>query len=220
MEIQFSIISYFFMMIFYAIALGILSVLWRLVEPGRVGRVFMSSIAIFVIALPWIDEIWIAYHFHEACKDAGIHVSRQVDVDGFYYDAIRSGYSLINHYGYGFMEHKSRKAGKVDHITKTDGQWKKETIDKPTARYHLKYSYKHTPVNVQLTKFESVVLDSVTNEIIGRDTRYSRYPGWLNSLWMGSYGTGQTICKGPLGKELPKRKGRLHRYVLITTANG
>lgn len=208
------------MMIFYVISLGTLSVLWRLIEPGRLGRVFMSSIAIVVIALPWVDEIWIAYHFHEACKDAGIHVSRQVNVDGFYDDAISSGYSLINRYGYGFMEHRSKKTGKVDHITKNNGQWKKETIDKPTARYHLKYSYKHTPVNVQLTKFESVVLDSVTNEIIGRDTSFIRYPGWFNGLWMGYYGTGQTICKGPLGKKLPKRKGRLHRYVLLKTANG
>ena len=141
MEIQFSIISYFFMMIFYVISLGILSVLWRLIEPGRLGRVFMSSIAIVVIVLPWIDEIWIAYHFHEACKDAGIHVSRQVNVDGFYDDAIRSGYSIINRYGYGFMEHRSKKTGKVDHITKNNGQWKKETIDKPTARYPVSYTH-------------------------------------------------------------------------------
>jgi len=75
------------------------------------------------MALPWAEETWIAWHFNETCKEAGVKVYRQVEVDGFYDGTMGTGYSFIEDYGFRFMEEKTSD-GKIAHTEKPEGQWK------------------------------------------------------------------------------------------------
>jgi hypothetical protein len=57
--------------------------------------------------------------------------------------------------------------------------WRVTTIDRPTARYHRKRTNSHTPVSHQVKRFEDIVVDSQTGEVLGRYTDYSRGPYWF-----------------------------------------
>ncbi|MCW5576109.1 MAG: hypothetical protein KIT13_08440 [Burkholderiales bacterium] len=52
--------------------------------------------------------------------------------------------------------------------------WRITKLDRPTARYHYKRLNSHTPVAHQITRFEDVVEDVQTGEILGRYVNYYR----------------------------------------------
>lgn len=51
----------------------------------------LGPIAFVLLAAPWAEEYWIASRFEEVCKDAGVHVYKQVEVDGLYYAVVGGG---------------------------------------------------------------------------------------------------------------------------------
>ena len=57
--------------------------------------------------------------------------------------------------------------------------WRINKIDKPTARYHYKTLNSHTSVSHQITRFENVVEDTQTGEILGRYVNYYRGAYWF-----------------------------------------
>jgi hypothetical protein len=54
--------------------------------------------------------------------------------------------------------------------------WKVTKLDKPTARYQYRRVDDHKPIVHQIKRFESVVADNQTEEILGRYTNYRRGP--------------------------------------------
>ena len=54
--------------------------------------------------------------------------------------------------------------------------WRTTTIVEPTARYHYKRINDHTPVSHRIRRFENVVIDSQTGDVLGRYTDYYRGP--------------------------------------------
>ena len=57
--------------------------------------------------------------------------------------------------------------------------WRITYLSTPTARYHLKTTDSARPVAHQITRGEKIVLDTQTNEVIGRYTDYGRGPYWF-----------------------------------------
>jgi hypothetical protein len=57
--------------------------------------------------------------------------------------------------------------------------WRITKLDKPTARYQYKTLNSHTPVAYQVKRFEDVVIDNQTGEVLGRYTNYYRGPYWF-----------------------------------------
>jgi hypothetical protein len=57
--------------------------------------------------------------------------------------------------------------------------WRIMTLDHPTARYHYKTLNSHTPVALRIKRFENVVIDSQTHEVLGRYVDYARGPYWF-----------------------------------------
>ncbi|TNF92100.1 MAG: hypothetical protein EP297_14065, partial [Gammaproteobacteria bacterium] len=195
MTIQFSIISYIIIAVFYLLSAGVLAMLWQVLRflPG--SKIVFWVLATVVTALPWADEVWIAYHFNDACKDAGIHVKRQVVVDGFYkastndpsdenkiIDEPERFQRYVNE-GFRYKEVRTRE-GKVRHREVKDGIIEQTILDKPESRYHLVHTHNHTKIGYQLKKHEMVVFDSQLNQVIGRDTSYARYPALVDRLWI------------------------------------
>lgn len=194
----------------------------RLLKRFRWKWWLLAPPALLLMAMPWAEEVWIALHFRSACKGAGIKVSRQVEVDGFYDSTMHSGYELIRDRKFKFMEHPSSEAGKIDHIEFANGQWKKVTLEYPKARYVLKYAYQPTPhryeepIGWKLEKLQYEVVDLQTGEILGSDTRITRYPNSMEMLWLQFFGPANLGCSAPLEEPNKKmRSGRINDYVLI-----
>jgi hypothetical protein len=57
--------------------------------------------------------------------------------------------------------------------------WKVTRFDKPTARYQYKTINSHTPVAHQITRFEDIVGDAQTGEVLGRHVNYYRGAYWF-----------------------------------------
>lgn len=217
----------------YPIGLAIASVFWipayRFVlrplsrswkeKPWRMPA--LGVLALGLLVLPYADELWIAWRFSSLCEDAGVHVTRMVEVDGFLDDTSRSAAHVkeqlirdpqaieqFDRSGYRFKESMLYN-GKVWHLERVTGGLQLTILDHPTARYVYKFADPNhdVPVGLKTIRTEEIVVDSGTGEIIGRDTRYKRYPGWLEGLWIRFLGSGLTICpdpgKGPPREHLP-----------------
>jgi len=224
MNLQFSPFGLIIASPFYVLALWLLSRAWR-----RLGNSHWRWIAVVlvpvVVVLPFADELWIAWHFQQACKDAGIHVMRKAEVAGFYDDTMPSGYEILENYGFRFMEHQSStQKGKVDHLERSPQGIVTTTIDKPTAQYHYKFEDPHreAQVGLKMEKRVTQIVDITTKEVIARKTNFSRYPGFIEGLWMHFLSRGQTTCARPLDDHEHKvPTGMLYEHVLVPaeTAN-
>jgi hypothetical protein len=236
--------SYWQALQIYPIGLAIAGALWVVVykfvlrplwlawaaKPWR-GSV-IGTLALILLILPYADEFWIAWQFSKLCEDAGVHVTRKVEVDG-YYDATTTGWSkaeivtdkqLVAEYekaGFRFRERNTSVSGsapgKISHLEKyPDGTWRITVLDHPTARYHYRFAdpRQEVPVGLKLEKTEDIVVDSQTGEVIARDIHYTRYLGWVESLWVRFFGSGAVTCKGTAPKP-PELRYLLYHYVLV-----
>ncbi|MCW8901945.1 MAG: hypothetical protein OQK95_14875 [Gammaproteobacteria bacterium] len=232
----FSIIGYFIFFGYCALILYVIAVpLWFLLKNFKWKIWIIAPITLFLIAVPVIEEIRIHSNFEELCQDAGVHVKRKVIADG-YLDATGSGpintgniqnkkaIDLYEKSGFRFKEYTvgyRLPGNKYSRVEKQEnGKWLLTIHDKPMSRYHLLHTHNHSKVGHQLTKHQRVIMDMQKNEVIGRDTSYSRYPGWIDGLWIQFFGKGQTICSGPISEpEKHKRIGQITKYVLIPSLN-
>lgn len=231
MTLQLSIFGYLIMMAFYSIVTGLLFLLWLPMRHWQGWRFVIAPLALVFIALPWVDEIYIAWHFHELCKDAGVHVYKKVEVDGFLDDTSREERDgqkiglLFNNpkyledwdrTGYVFKEYMLKDGGARHLERQPDGVYV-TILDRPTARYVYKYSANNEDAGLQLSKTEFIIVDTQTDEIISRSTLYKRYPGWVEGLWIRFVGSGLTICERPLD-DLEKKTltGGLYNHTFMT----
>ena len=208
------------MAVFYLIATFPMIFLWKKIRHLRYRWWLFVPLILIIMVLPIADELWISYNFYEVCKDAGVHVTRKIEVEGFYDETMRSGYENIKNNGYQFMEHPSTKKGKIGHVTRINGEWEEEVLNEPTARYHYKYAdpRQWVPIGFQLYKHEMQIIDSETGEMVSRETSFSRYPSLVEGLWIRFFGSGQEICNRPLeDKEKKTLTGSLiyHTFIAV-----
>ncbi|MBK9160739.1 MAG: hypothetical protein IPM27_04130 [Nitrosomonadales bacterium] len=190
---------------------------WRVIGP----------VAFVLLAAPWAEEYWIARNFELACKDAGVHVYKRVEVEGFvdatgtssrpekssaepkllYNDAPR----LLewDRDGYGFKEYLLSD-GRAWHVERHPDGVYYTVLNRPTARYHYKYAYHPTPykqeerIGWKLEKLGTIVVDSETGEIIARDTQYRRTINIAEGSWRLFWGLAQTYCDLAPTERLPR----------------
>lgn len=143
---------------------------------------------------PVAEEFWIAWNFGQLCrKDAGIFVYKTVEVEGFY-DATAGLYAVSNpvpkpaadYYekgGFQFYELSMADPrggpSRVAHYAKVNGVWTATVLDKPTARYHYQGNVYGKDVAHGVQKFEDVVVDTTTDEVLGRYLIYYRDGPWF-----------------------------------------
>lgn len=187
----------------YSFLIMLIAILLSFLMPRLRWRwVLLAPPAAALLSLPWVEEAWISSHFKEACKDAGVKVYRQVEVEGFYEGTIGTGYSFIEEYGFKFMEEK-RVDGRIAHTERLGGEWKTTILDRPSARYHVKYAYQPTPygyeepIGWKLRKTERQVVDSQTGEILGRHTSIKRVLPTHEALIAGLFGPPIVLCPSP-----------------------
>jgi len=187
----------------YSFAIGAVTLLLsRLLKNLRWRWWLLAPPTLLLMALPWAEEAWIAWHFNQACKDAGVKVYRTVEVEGFYDGTQSTAFHYIDKYGFRFMEQQEDN-GKILHVEGMMGNWTKIVLDSPSARYRLVYRYQPTPYRIEepigwrLQKMERQVIDSQTGEILGRDTIIKRRYSMADAVWIGLFGSYPKLCPGP-----------------------
>lgn len=224
----------------YSFAIGVIAlVLSRLLKSLRWRWWLLAPPALLLMALPWAEEAWIAWHFNEACKEAGVKVYRQVEVEG-YLDSTNSYDRQSVTVGPQFNENPTQQAGFEErgfrfleqsltdggarHLERTGDRVMVTINNEPKARYQVKYHYQPTrhryeePIGWKLEKLEYQLVDRETGEVLGRDTRITRFPNYMELLWLRYFGPANVRCSGPLNDlEKQKRTGLIYDYVLIPT---
>ena len=217
------------------LVVGLLVLLWYPLRRWRLTWVPFALAGLVAIVAPWAEEYWIASRFEELCKDAGVHVYRKVEADGFLDTTSPSSpfgvttgpwdspqaIKDFDRRGYRFQEYLLTD-GRVRRLERTgDGMWQ-SVLDRSTARYHYRHAYQPTPYRYEepmgwkLERSETQIVDSVSGEVLGRDTHYVREASAIEGLWIRFFGYGMTGCSGPLDDpDKQKRRGSIYDYVLI-----
>ncbi len=190
----------------------------RLMPKFRRKWVLLVPPAALLLSLPWVEEAWISWHFKEACKDAGVMVYRQVEVEG-YVDGLtlysRKSIELGPQFnenptqqasfeiqGYRFLEQMLTDGG-ARHLEREGDRVMVTIRDKPEARYYYKYAYKPTensheePIGWKLEQVERQVIDSQTGEILGRQIHVNRGLPIYEAWWAQSFGGAMVSCPSP-----------------------
>ena len=175
----FSLFGAFFAFAISCLGLGVFWVVWtKVLRRKRSNRVFFVA-ALIALLLPWTEEFWIAYNFGQLCrKDAGVHINKVVEVDGFYDDTTHWWRQLKESSNYQFVESRDNLYGTLWRVERDGEGLRHFAIDKPTARYHYRVIDSHKKTVHKITRFENVVLDSSNGEILGRYVDYYRGPYW------------------------------------------
>jgi len=222
MTLQFGLFDYIIIVVFYALAATVLLFAWLWLRRWWSWRLVIVPVALVALIAPWADEVWIAWRFGQLCKDAGVHVYRQVEADGYLNATSESPYSNLkpvlvvkpsevarfDKEGFKFVEYLLQ-GGKVWRTERVpEGLWRNMS-DHPKARYHYKFAdpRQEVPIGLKIEKREVLVVDAQTNDVIAREIGYNRYPAWVQRLWIGSFGSGLVQCpdpgKGPPREHLP-----------------
>jgi hypothetical protein len=188
-------LSWLFLLPVYIVGAGLITLLWwRLAK--RVKRAWAIIVPLYLVLAigPWVEELWIAWNFGHLCKkDAGIFIYKTVEVEGFYDTTagLREIYKPLpevtsksfDERGYRFYEMSlaDTKGGptKVAHFEKIKGEWVGKVLDRPTARYH--YMGNRYGINVVhgIQKFEDLVIDTQSDDVLGKYLIYYRDAPWF-----------------------------------------
>lgn len=221
MNYQMTVIGVAIILVYSALVL--IFIIWPMtgvLQKLRWKWALLGPVALVLLAAPWAEEYWIARNFHEACQDAGVHVLKKVEVDGFYDGTGNWGQQAFRQLPYQFVEFKSSFDLGYKRLEKIDGSIRLTSLEHPTARYHYKYAYQPTPYKTEehigwkLEKLGTVVIDSETGEVIGRDTKYRRTINIAEGLWRLYWGVATTTCQGNAPKP-PDLRHLLYHYALI-----
>ena len=144
--------------------------------PGR--KVILAVVGMVFLVLPVAEELWIAWNFGQACKEAGTFITKRVTVEGFYDDTTHWWRQLTDS-KYQFVESREQATNKYWRVEREGDKLRHYSIAKPTARYHFKKLHEHTKLSHEVKKFEYVVTDSERNEQIAREMTYARGANWF-----------------------------------------
>ncbi len=92
--------------------------------PGR--KAILSVLGVIFLFLPVAEELWIAWNFGQACKEAGTYISRKVEVDG-YYDDTGVTTRIVGGPAYRFIESRDRD-GKFHRVERASAEEKAKAL--------------------------------------------------------------------------------------------
>lgn len=120
--------GFYYISIFSIVPLGIayallLLVLWGIARltrgmPGR--RTLLAVVGVVFLVLPVAEELWIAWNFGQACKEAGTFIYKKVKVEGFYDDTTGWGPRQLAASKYQFVESRDVLYKKLSRVERAD----------------------------------------------------------------------------------------------------
>jgi len=210
--------AFYYTSLFSIVPLGLAYGFLALLFAGAVratrgvrGRGAILSVLGFVfLLLPVGEEFLIAWNFGQACKEAGTFINKKVQVEGFYDDTSHWWRQLKENSNYQFVESRDQSNGTLWRVERHGEEIKHFRIDRPTARYHFRMPSSHAPIGYKIVKHETVVLDTVAGDQLGRYTRISRTAPWFYWSIRGDFS-----CDAPGQWPLATRDFLIFENVLI-----
>jgi len=154
-------------------------------------------IVIFSGAILCADTLWIAYKANQLCtSEGGLRIYRTVKAEGFL------GARNIEYWsskGFVYVEEPSVR------YTMRNGRRYKEVVSKNISRYRVSLG-DEVVLNRYFKKTRYYIDDVVSKDILGELVYFSIYPGWLDSLVIGT--TGFTFTPSFCGDKFMDESGR------------
>lgn len=153
-----SIFSIFLLGVVYA---ALLLIFWGIARftremPGR--RALLCIVGAVFLVLPVGEELWIAWNFGQACKEAGTFIYKKVQVNGFYDSTMRSAYENTKPGGYQFVEHATEDRKGIERVERVDNDARNKALSWYTERNPGKGLPKKQSVIYPLNDKERVVV--------------------------------------------------------------
>ena len=153
-----SIFSLILILAIYAIGIGLFRFIWvRVLHRSFKGPIVWLVVAVILIA-PWAEELWIAWNFGQACKEAGTFIYKKVKVDGFYDSTMRSAYENTKRGGYRFVEQATADRKGFERVERADDDARTKALDWYAERNPGKELPKGKSVIYPLTDKERIVV--------------------------------------------------------------
>ncbi len=175
---------------------------------SRAVWVLTAVVALF----PLLEELYIASRFAHHCKDDGVWLPHVLEADGYFSTSQRGSTPvtdtrLSDEFGkaklgkFNFREYPSDSVpGKIAHVRRReDGGYEMLLLDEPRARYEYRFEYQRGVVDYKIRMIQDAIIDRQTGKPAATDTRYLRYPAFLDALWMKFFGIRGSRCEGPVG---------------------
>lgn len=114
------------------IAYGLLAlVYWGVMRgtramPGRMA--ILSLVGVIFLILPIGEELWIAWNFGQACKEAGTFIHKKVQVEGFYDATMRSAYENTKPGQFRFVEQATADGEAFERVERVDDESRSKAI--------------------------------------------------------------------------------------------
>lgn len=204
MKLYISDLSLLVLLIFYLPL--VLFILWRIIRSKKLGKISKAIvIPVFLViayAIPLGDVTVHSMAMARVCSSAGLHVYKQVKVDG-YFDPSASE-EVLDLYPYRFIEYTRPGAReKVIHVERLrDKKNLKSLLDIPEAKYEVKYDGWSDNKDLGVSVLRDSVIDRSTNEVLGERLLFNPMPGWVDQVivlrWFGGAIHG---CHGQVGYE-------------------
>lgn len=158
--------GFYYWSLFSVIPLGIAYLVlaliyWGIVRAtrGAANRaVKLSAIALLFLVLPVSEELWIAWNFGQACKQAGTFIYRKVQVEGFYDSTMRSAYENTKPGRYRFVEHATEDREGVERVERADPEMRARALAWYADRNPSKGLPKDTSIVYPLNDKERIVV--------------------------------------------------------------
>ena len=161
-------------------------ILYRLVlRRFRLGVRIISILVLwaFTIVVAYWDVYQISKEARRLCKEeAGLHVNKTVEADGFLGSV--SGIEKWSIYGFQYVEglYKGQKSRAVI----SEGGILYETVPEYSSRYQS--ISEDEKLKEGLVKNKRAIVDRDTGEVLGEEIAITVYPGWLDSRLIGILG--------------------------------
>lgn len=162
------------------IAYGVLALIyWSAVRASRgipARKALLSAIGALFLVLPISEELWIAWNFGQACKEAGTIIFKKMQVEGFYDDTTHWWRQLAES-KYQFVESRDRLHDALWRVERAGDEIKHFKIDRPTARYWYSMDQGRT-ISHKVRVQQATVVDKESGELLARFAEYNREAPW------------------------------------------
>lgn len=179
----------FVLLIFYLPI--VLFILWRIARSKRFGKIAKAVvIPVFLIiayVIPLGDVTLNSLAMAKVCPKAGLHVYKQVKVEG-YFDPSGSSEDL-KRLGYRYIEYARFGEKPIRLERSSDGTIKKIQLENITAEYEVVYEASKIDDAIRAKQSRYWIRNRITGESLGEWLVYGALPGWLDRFlvirWFG-----------------------------------
>ena len=131
--------------------------------------------------IPLGDVTLNSWHMAKVCPNAGLHVYRRVNVEGFIPEIVLSR-DILEKYSYNYLESRKDARGLVYRLERTALGFIELNDVRPKAEWEIvnhiiERADKFSGVNVE----RKVIRNIKSREVIAEDIHYAAFSGWIDS---------------------------------------